>query len=260
MSDARPSKKELQLARREEEKKRAQRREFRRRVGLGLGLGGLLAVGFLVSSYLSSRPQQLPPAYREFRDQPTACGATQPPVEELQTFDAPAAQGLTPDQTVTATFRTSCGTIVVTLDQASAPATVESFVFLAKSGFYDGTVFHRIVAGFAAQGGDPLADGTGNPGYSVPDEFPPDGFIYEPGVVAMANAGLGTTGSQFFFVLGDQAASLRPQFNVLGLVADAGETLEKIGAVPTAQSPGSAEKSLPLETVYVEGIDIEIEG
>jgi cyclophilin family peptidyl-prolyl cis-trans isomerase len=260
MSDARPSKKELQAARREEEKKRAQRREFRRRVGMGLGIGILLAGGLFLNSYLSNRPEQLPAAYVQFRDQPTACGATQPPAEELQTFDAPTDQGLTADQTITATFRTSCGAITVTLDQAGAPATAESFVFLAREGFYDGTVFHRIVTGFAAQGGDPKADGTGNPGYLVPDEFPPEGFAYEQGVVAMANAGLGTTGSQFFFVLGDQAASLRPQFNVLGRVTDGAEVLDAIAAVPTSQQPGNAEKSLPLETVYAEGIDIETGG
>jgi peptidylprolyl isomerase len=138
--------------------------------------------------------------------------------------------------------------------------TAESFVFLARSGFYDGTVLHRIVAGFVAQGGDPQADGTGGPGYVVPDEFPPEGFVYEPGVVAMANRGLGTTGSQFFIVLGEQAAALRPQFNVLGRVADGEDTLEKIEMVPTAQQPGSAERSRPLETVYVEGIDIELGG
>ena len=83
---------------------------------------------------------------------------------------------------------TSCGTIVVELDPELAPQGVNSFVFLAEEGFYDGTVFHRIIGTFVAQGGDPQADGQGNAGYTLPNESPPEGFVYEPGVMALANA------------------------------------------------------------------------
>ena len=165
---------------------------------------------------------------------------------------------VTADATVTATVATSCGEFVIELDPGSSPNTVQSFVFLARQGFYDGTVFHRIVADFVVQGGDPEAVGTGGPGYSIPDEFPADGFVYEPGVVAMANAGRGTTGSQFFVVVGGDASVLLPQYNVLGRVIEGDETLDAIAAVPTATRPGSREKSLPRESVYIEGIEITV--
>jgi cyclophilin family peptidyl-prolyl cis-trans isomerase len=145
---------------------------------------------------------------------------------------------------------------VVELDPATYPATVNSFAFLARQGFYDGSVFHRIASNFVIQGGDPEATGTGGPAYLVPDEFPPDDFVYEEGVVAMANAGGGTTGSQFFVVVGDNARVLNNTFNVLGRVVSSQETLDAIEAVPTSVAPGTSERSRPVETVYIESIEI----
>ncbi|MFO7549691.1 MAG: peptidylprolyl isomerase, partial [Acidimicrobiia bacterium] len=114
----------------------------------------------------------------------------------------------------------------------------------------------------ARKGGDSDsgAHGTkdrGGPGYRVPDEFPEAGFTYEPGVVAMANAGRGTTGSQFFAVTGPDASFLGPTFNVLGRVVEGDDVLDLIEAVPTRQAPGSQERSLPLETVYLERVEID---
>jgi peptidylprolyl isomerase len=157
---------------------------------------------------------------------------------------------------ITVTINTSCGPIVLELDPTTSPQTVNSFVFLARQGFYDGTVIHRILQDFAVRGGDPYADGTGDPGYVVADEFPPDDFAYEEGVVAMANRGGGTTGSQFFIVIGGDAAVLNNTFNLLGRVVSSQETLDAIEAVPTTIAPGSNERSRPTETVYIESIEI----
>ena len=143
-------------------------------------------------------------------------------------------------------------------DQHLSPETVNSFVFLSREGFYNGQVFHRIVQNFVVQGGDPDADGTGGPGYVIADEFPAGGFVYEEGVVAMANRGARSTGSQFFIVVGDDGRFLTNNFNVLGNVVSGQETLDLIMEVPTGQSPGTVEDSLPLESVYINTIDIEV--
>jgi cyclophilin family peptidyl-prolyl cis-trans isomerase len=178
---------------------------------------------------------------------------------ETQSFEAPTPQpDLSAAGAVTATISTSCGDIVVDLAIEESPETVESFVFLARQGFYDGQAFHRIATDFVIQGGDPNADGTGGPGYVVPDEFPPDGFVYGEGVVAMANRGARTTGSQFFIVIGESGQFLTNAFNVLGRVIGGQDALDRIAEVPTTTSPGTAEDSLPLETVYIESVGIEV--
>ena len=114
--------------------------------------------------------------------------------------DRPAAPSGALDTTksYTARFKTERGDIVVELYADRAPLTVENFVNLARSGFYDGTTFHRVIKGFMAQGGDPTGTGTGGPGYQFGDEFHPSLRHDGPGVLSMANAGAGTNGSQFF--------------------------------------------------------------
>ena len=221
-------------------------------LGFGLLVVGVIAVG----AFFGGDDGDLPSGYEGYRNQPTACGAEQPPSEPVLTFEAPEAQGDLNSVTM-AMIDTSCGEIVIELDPAGYPETVNSFVFLARQGFYDGQVFHRILADFVIQGGDPVADGTGHPGYRIPDEFPPEDFQYLDGAVAMANAGKGTTGSQFFIVLGDSASVLNPQFNVLGNVIAGRETLVLIAQVEVATRPGSREQSLPLETVYINSVTIE---
>ncbi len=222
-------------------------------------MGGFVVVLFLVLSFFGQKSQTLPGTYQGYRDQPTACGAEAPPEEGLQTFSAYEPQpDISPEASVTATVSTSCGEFVIELDPKSSPETVQSFVFLARKDFYAGTVFHRILADFVVQGGDPDATGRGGPGYSIPDEYPPSDFEFESGVVAMANRGRGTTGSQFFVVVGQNASSLTPNYNILGRVISGQETLDRIAQVPTATRPNSAEKSLPLETVYIDDITIEV--
>jgi len=97
-----------------------------------------------------------------------------------------------------ATIETTKGTIVIELYQDEAPNTVENFVTLAKQGFYDGIIFHRVIPGFMVQTGDPTGTGTGGPGYTFDDEISPNLRHDGPGVVSMANAGPNTNGSQFF--------------------------------------------------------------
>ena len=198
-------------------------------------------------------PGPPPASYAEFRAQPTACGAAAPdPVVDM-TFAAPEDEALAAGGPVTATIVTSCGDIVVELDPAAAPDTVNSFVFLARNGYFDGSASHRVVPGFVIQAGDPTATGRGGPGYVIADEFPADSTAYARGVIAMANAGPGTTGSQFFLVLAD--VPLPPQFSVFGRVTSGLEVMDRIAAVPLGFSP-TGELSVPLETVYLERVEI----
>jgi cyclophilin family peptidyl-prolyl cis-trans isomerase len=103
-----------------------------------------------------------------------------------------------PKKKYTATLSTDKGDIVLELFADKTPRTVNNFVFLAREGFYDGTIFHRVIADFMAQGGDPTGTGTGGPGYRFGDEFHPALKHNKPGIFSMANAGPGTNGSQFF--------------------------------------------------------------
>ncbi len=259
MTDRRRRQKENRAARREAERKADSRRELFRRIRFAFLLGLVVVLLFVVGSFFGGDDSALPGSYASYRQQPTACGAEAPPPEQVMRFDTFEPQ---PDvigsSTATATITTSCGPIVIELDPASAPETVQSFVFLSREGFYDGTVFHRIVADFVIQGGDPDAIGSGGPGYTIADEFPGSDFTYEFGVVAMANAGRGTTGSQFFVVVGESASVLTNLFNPLGMVVDGQDTLDLIAAVPTATRPAAREQSLPLETVYIESIEIVV--
>jgi peptidyl-prolyl cis-trans isomerase B (cyclophilin B) len=102
------------------------------------------------------------------------------------------------DKKHTATFETSRGTIVCELFPKDAPATVNNFVFLAREGFYDGTVFHRVINNFMVQGGDPTGTGRGGPGYRFEDELKNNPQRHQVGSLSMANAGPNTNGSQFF--------------------------------------------------------------
>lgn len=110
----------------------------------------------------------------------------------------PPAMTIDSQKTYTATFVTDKGEIVVQLFADKTPKTVNNFVFLARQGFYDNTIFHRVIANFMAQGGDPTGTGRGGPGYKFADEFHPALKHDKPGVLSMANAGPGTNGSQFF--------------------------------------------------------------
>ena len=208
----------------------------------------------LVPLSTTNAPSAVPEDYEAFRAQPTACGGTAPAAAEPEEYTAPDDLFLDPTEKLIATINTSCGPIIVELDPSFAPATVNSFVFLARQGYFDGTVSHRILPGFVMQAGDPTGTGRGGPGYVVPDELPPGGFEYSRGVLAMANAGPNSTGSQFFIMLGD--SGLPPLYSAYGIVIDGFETLESLQAVPLGVS-ARGEESVPLETVYIESVVVE---
>ncbi len=144
------------------------------------------------------------------------------------------------DDTATyeAVFDTSEGSFTIEMDAATAPATVNNFVFLARYHYYDGVAFHRIIPGFVVQGGDAVGDligggpGTGGPGYSFADELPEEG-AYQIGSVAMANSGPDTNGSQFFIITGDNGASLPPQYSLFGTVTSGMDTVEALESLGT---------------------------
>jgi cyclophilin family peptidyl-prolyl cis-trans isomerase len=110
----------------------------------------------------------------------------------------PPEMSIDPKKKYKATIETSNGNIVLDLFADKTPKTVNNFVFLAREGFYDGTIFHRVISNFMAQGGDPTSTGRGGPGYRFSDEFHPSLKHSKPGILSMANAGPGTNGSQFF--------------------------------------------------------------
>lgn len=210
----------------------------------------LIAFALAIVACGDDAPTVDTPEYRAFRDQPTACGAERPEPARQMSFTAPEALGLT--GTVAVTLETSCGEIELLLDSDLAPATVNSFVFLAEQGYFDGTAAHRILPGFVIQAGDPTASGMGDPGYRLPDELPEEGFVYGAGVVAMANAGPGTSGSQFFIVLGD--TDLPAAYSVFGSVVGGFEVIDEIARLPLGFRPGSAEPSYPMQTLYLERV------
>jgi len=116
----------------------------------------------------------------------------------MKQYAAPPPMSIDKTKKYTATFETSRGTIVCELFAAEAPETVNNFVFLARDNFYDGTVFHRVIADFMIQGGDPTGTGRGGPGYRFSDEFKGNPNRHQVGSLSMANAGPNTNGSQFF--------------------------------------------------------------
>jgi len=191
--------------------------------------------------------------YQAFRAQPTACGATAPDPAVSMQFPAPEDAEVTGP--ILVVLHTSCGAVTLELDPSLAPETVNSFVFLAREGYFDGTVSHRVVPGFVFQAGDPTASGTGDPGYSLPDEFPPADFAYTRGVVAMANSGIADSGgSQFFVALAD--IGLPPNYTVFGRVVAGFDVLERIAALPMGPNPPDPVDSRPLETIYLERVEV----
>jgi len=142
-------------------------------------------------------------------------------------YPAPPALTIDPNKKYSATLDTSKGKIVCELFAKDAPKTVNNFVFLAREGFYDGTVFHRVIANFMIQGGDPTATGTGGPGYRFEDETRNNPNKHQVGSLSMANAGPNTNGSQFFIthVVTDW---LDGKHTVFGQVTDGQDVVNKI--------------------------------
>lgn len=151
------------------------------------------------------------------------------------------------NKTYQVTLNTNQGPIVVELDTQNTPITSNNFVYLAEKGFYNNTIFHRVIDGFMIQGGDPRGDGTGNPGYRFDDED----FVgeYTRGTVAMANSGPNTNGSQFFIM--HQDYQLPKNYVIFGKVIEGIEVVDAIATAPVEMSL-SGEKSRPINPVVVE--------
>src|SRR5213595_3208414 len=152
------------------------------------------------------------------------------------------------DPMTNATLHTNHGAIAVELFDEDAPNTVANFVKLAKDGFYDGVVFHRIIPDFMIQGGDPTGTGTGGPGYTFEDEFNDHPIVR--GALAMANAGPNTNGSQFFIVTADACPWLDGKHTVFGRVTDGMDVVDSIEATPTAAG------DRPVEPQVIERVQL----
>lgn len=176
-----------------------------------------------------------------------ACGGAVPTGygEEKPQFTRPE-QVLDDRDRHEAAIATSCGTLTVSLLSSESPVTANNFAFLAREGFYDATIVHRVVPGFVVQMGDPTGTGTGGPGYSFDDELgAARARGYPRGTVAMANAGPGTNGSQFFVCLAD--VGLPPDYAVFGEVVDGMESVDRIAALPL-------DGEMPSQAVFVESV------
>ena len=164
---------------------------------------------------------------------------------QKKSYAAPPAMVIDPKKSYTAVLKTDKGDIRVKLFADKAPNTVNNFVFLARDGFYNGTTFHRVIADFMAQGGDPTGTGTGGPGYSFKDEFDPTLKHDGPGVLSMANAGPNTNGSQFFITY-EATPWLDGKHSVFGKVESGLDVLKSISPRDPAKDTTPATQILGI--------------
>jgi cyclophilin family peptidyl-prolyl cis-trans isomerase len=167
-------------------------------------------------------------------------------------WNAPPAMAIDPSKQYTATIETSEGTIEANLLAQEAPQTVNNFVFLAREGYYDGVIFHRVIDGFMIQTGDPTGTGRGGPGYRFNDE--PVSRRYTRGILAMANAGPNTNGSQFFIVHGADVG-LPPSYTIFGEVTGGLDVVDAIAGAPVKAGAGG-ERSTPVNPARIEHVEI----
>lgn len=199
-----------------------------------------------------------------------ACPPTPDDVPEVtsELYDEPPAMQIDEEATYVATIATTCGDIVLELDAAGTPQTVNNFVFLAEEGYYDGVGFHRVIEGFVVQAGDPAGTGCGRedclspngaafPGYSFDDELDTAVELvereggYPQGALAMANAGPDTNGSQFFIVEPADGVPLPPAYTYFGQVVEGQDVAQRIALGPVG-GEGSA-----LDPVIITSVTIE---
>ena len=145
-------------------------------------------------------------------------------------YAAPVDQKIDPNKTYTATIETSEGTITADLYPKIAPQTVNAFVFLARDGFYEGVIFHRIIPGFMIQGGDPTGTGTGGPGYKLKAEF--NDMKHDKGVLSMARTNDPNSAGSQFFVMHANSPHLDHQYTAFGKVTTGQDVIDKIANAP----------------------------
>jgi peptidyl-prolyl cis-trans isomerase B (cyclophilin B) len=185
----------------------------------------------------------------------SGCTSVTPPAGKARQAAKPTAR-LDPSKSYDVRFRTNCGSFTIRLAVKTSPETTASFLSLVKKGYFDGTVFHRIVPGFVIQGGDPTGSGTGGPGYTTVDP-PPASTRYTLGLAAMAKAGsepAGSSGSQFFVVTAKDA-QLPPDYAVLGKVVKGLAVVEAVGQLG---DPSSGGEGVPTETVEIEKATVDV--
>jgi peptidyl-prolyl cis-trans isomerase B (cyclophilin B) len=211
-----------------------------------LGLSGCGTSTSTTTTTTSTSTSKSPSTATSGGAAPAACRTVAVPTPKgAQHLAAPKLK-LDGTRTYTVTVVTNCGTFAFTLDVKRSPKTSASIYYLVKRGFFNGLTFHRVAAGFVIQGGDPLGNGSGGPGYTVV-EAPPTGTRYVRGVVAMAKTQTdpsGASGSQFFVVSGADAG-LPPQYAVAGKVVSGIDVVEKIGSLPT-NPPGDGAPTPPV--------------
>lgn len=206
----------------------------------------LVLLGLLLAAVIATSPAQAASAAGCSSAQPAAAGKTEPSYKK-------AATVLAKNTRYAVVMSTSCGTIRIVLDRKLGGPIPNSIAFLAAKRFFDGLTFHRVVAGFVLQGGDPRGDGTGGPGYEVVGALP-SSYHYKLGDVAMAktqNAPSGAAGSQFFVISGPEGMQLPPEYGLLGHAADSASlaTIRRIAALATT-SCGSSDCP-PSKTVWI---------
>ncbi len=254
-----PSAEERQKARAKQAQRENLRRTFRR-----IGMFALFFVVFLAVNAWFGRDTGEGPLgaqYDAVREYPVACDATAPDApNELKQYEAPVDQGIDPESTVTALISTSCGDLTLVFDTLTSPNAVNSFVFLAREGFYDGTVIHRIRPELLIGAGDPTATGDGSAGYRLDDEPPAEDFAFEHGTVILRpGAGPNRSGSQFTIALAADAP-LDRSASVLGTIVDSDEVLDLISAIPVTVLGGvTSDRSYPTEAIYIESVEITVE-
>ncbi len=167
-----------------------------------------------------------------------------------QQYSAPPAMTIDESKTYTATVKTNHGDIAIELFASKAPVTVNNFVFLSNEKYYDGVVFHRVLQNFMIQGGDPTGTGRGGPGYNFQDEFDPNLGFDNKGILAMANAGPGTNGSQFFITVAP-TPHLKGLHTIFGTVTSGQDIADEISKV-AADGAGQPADKVTIETIEIQ--------
>lgn len=174
-----------------------------------------------------------------------------------QQWDTPPSTVIDESITYYAVISTNKGDMTFRLNASAAPSTVNNFICLAANDYYDITPFHRVIADFMVQGGDPTGTGSGGPGYQFDDELPDDTLDYQAGTLAMANAGPDTQGAQFFIVHEDLNGGLEKNYTIFGQLVEGQDVLDDIAdsaVVPSLRG----EPSVPVEFLVVKDISIAV--